>query len=527
VFLDARTIDDGAELDADICVIGGGAAGLSIVDALQKTKLRVLVVESGDLEPDSDTQALAAGTLSGRPYFDLDATRLRFFGGSTNHWGGRCVPLAREDLAVRDWIPHSGWPITFAELAQYYARAHAVIQLGPYVYDAVFLTGEMGEKLLPFHGDVLRTVMTRTNPLRFGEAYRDAVRSSDNITVLLNANVLTLEADGAGRNVSRARIATLNGKRFSVRARSYVAACGGIENPRLLLLSQQAGGQPFGNGHDTVGRFFMEHLLYSGGLLVVADDNTDYGIYAEAKEHDSSQLQAMLAFHPTFLAREKLPNLYFELEEQRGYGFSDGIEAISDILRSVASLRWPDKLGSRAAAILGDVDVLVDGTAEKVIGKPLFRDKPPLAFRLRSLGEQVPNPDSRVTLGTQTDRFGLPVADLAWQTTEQDIAALLQSFEIVAREAGRAGLGRVKLDTAEIGEVPLPTMRGGHHHMGTTRMSDDPRNGVVDRNCRVHGMGNLYVAGSSVFPTAGYGNPTLTIVALALRLAGHLQQELA
>jgi len=527
MFIDAHSIDDAAELEADLCVIGSGAAGLTIARSLRDTGLRVVVVESGGLEPDTETQALAAGTLSGRPYFDLDATRLRFFGGTTNHWGGRCVPLTPEDLAVRDWIPHSGWPIGFSELDAYCAKAHALIGLGPYRYDAAYLAGQIGEKLLGFHGDVVRTVMTRTHALRFGEAFGDEMRSSETVTVLLNANVLTLEADASGRNVARAQAGTLAGKRLSIRARRFVAACGGIENPRLLLLSQRAGGHPFGNGHDAVGRYFMEHLLYSNGLLVLPDGDAEFGIYGGTIDHDGAGLQATLAFHPAFLAQERLPNLYFELEEQRGYGFSDGAEAVSEIVRSLASLQWPDRLGRRAADIAGDLDVLVDGATDRLLGRRLFNERPPRAFRLRSLAEQVPNPDSRVTLGATRDRFGLPAADLAWHTTEQDIEALRRSFALVAQEAGRAGLGRLKLDPEEEGAVPMSSMRGGHHHMGTTRMSDDPRMGVVDANCRVHGMGNLYMAGSSVFPTAGYGNPTLTIVALAMRLAEHLRKEMA
>jgi choline dehydrogenase-like flavoprotein len=527
MFLDARTIDDAAKLDADLCVIGGGAAGLTIAQSLRDSGIRVMVVESGDVEPDHETQELAAGTNSGRPYFDLDATRLRFLGGTTNHWGGRCVPLTPEDLSVRDWIPHSGWPIGFDEMETYCALAHEVIGLGPYRYDAAFLAGQIGEKLLGFHGDVVRTVMTRTNALRFGEAFRDDLGASANVTVLLNANVLTLEADASGRNVARAQVATLGGKRMSIRARMFVAACGGIENPRLLLLSQRAGGHPFGNDHDKVGRFFMEHMLFSNALLVLPAGAADHGIYGATIDHDGAGLQATLAFHPEFLARERLPNLYFELEEQRGYGFSEGVEAVSEIVRSMAALQWPGNLGGRAAAIAGDLDVLVDGATERLLGRRIFNDRPPLAFRLRSLSEQVPNPDSRVTLGTTLDRFGLPTVDLAWRTTGQDIEALRRSFELVAREAGRAGIGRVRLDPEEEGEVPMPSMRGGHHHMGTTRMSDDPRLGVVDGNGRVHGMGNLYMAGSSVFPTGGYGNPTLTIVALALRLAEHLRKEMA
>ena len=150
---------------------------------------------------------------------------------------------------------------------------------------------------------------------------------------------------------------------------------------------------------------------------------------------------------------------------------------------------------------------------------------------MRSLcaAEQAPNPDSRVSLVEERDALGLPRIALDWRLTELDKRSLQAGHQAVALELGRTGLGRLQIEDWLTADVTTwtPTLTGGHHHIGTTRMSEDPARGVVDGDCRVHGIANLYVAGSSVFPTSGSANPTLTVVALALRLAAHLEQRLA
>jgi len=523
LLIDANELQDGAKFETDICIIGSGAAGITLVKSLEGSLLNIVMLESGGLEFDSEAQKLAEGEISARKYFDLDVTRLRYFGGSTNHWGGRCLPLKENDFAVRTWIPHSGWPISLSDLDLYYRRAHSIIGLGQYDYDVDDFAKVSGHPLFPFNDGPVRSILTRTLPLRFGKTYRQDIADSKTTKAILNAHVLSLETNDQASKVTDIKVSTLSGKKLSVSARTYVIACGGIENPRLLLLSNKIKASGIGNDNDQVGRYFMEHLLYSGGLMPISDVDAEYRIYGDYIKSDGVDMQSTLAFDQTFLKENQLPNLYFELQKQRGYGFTEGALAASSIMSAAKRFDWPDDLSNKVVTVAKDLDLLIDGAASSAFDTTVFHDKVPLAFRLYAFGEQIPNPDSRITLGTKKDAFGLPVTNLSWRTTDADIRGIHKAFEILAREAGRSGLGRVRVMLDNNIEPPLSRLSGGHHHMGTTRMSSDPKHGVVDANCRVHGVDNLFIAGSSVFSTSGFANPTLTIVALAARLSDHLK----
>jgi choline dehydrogenase-like flavoprotein len=145
-------------------------------------------------------------------------------------------------------------------------------------------------------------------------------------------------------------------------------------------------------------------------------------------------------------------------------------------------------------------------------------------YVVKNVAEQAPNPDSRVVLSRERDALDCPRVALCWRTSPLDKRTAHRAREIFGEELWRAGAGRLQSSLEGEGKPWPARLRGARHHMGTTRMHSDPRRGVVDANCRVHGIANLYVAGSSVFPTSGAANPTLTIVALALRLAGHVNQ---
>ena len=527
MIIDTRELQNNTKFDADICIIGSGAAGITIAKTLGNSHLKIIMLESGGLESNTEVQDLAKGEISARQYFDLDVSRLRYFGGSTNHWGGRCLPLREDDFEDRPWIPHSGWPFSFKQLKSYYERAHNIIGLGSYNYDIKAFSESKGLPLFPFGDGPIKSILTRTHPLRFGKAYRQEIKDSKTITTLLNAHVLKLETNEDASSVTGVDVGTLSGNSLSVKARSYIVACGGIENPRLLLLSNQVKEKGLGNDYDQVGRYFMEHLLYSGGLMVISDINADYRIYADYIKSEGIDIQSTLAFDPEYLKKMRLPNLYFELQSQRGYGFTEGMHSVKDFVSSAKKFEWPDNLVDQVANIAKDLDLIIDGVADSVLGESIIHDNAPLAFRLYAFGEQVPNPNSRVTLGNNKDSFGLPVTNLAWNTTDEDIQGIHKSFEVLASEVGRTGIGRVKIMLEKGDNPPLSRLSGGQHHMGTTRMSIDPKQGVVDSNCQVHGVDNLFIAGSSVFPTSGFANPTLTIVALALKLADYLKERVS
>jgi choline dehydrogenase-like flavoprotein len=524
---DARELEDGAAIEGDLCIVGAGAAGISIARAFAGTSIRVCLLESGGLEFDQAIQDLYKGRNVGLPYFDLDAVRLRFFGGTTNHWEGRCRPLDEIDFEARDWVPHSGWPITRAELEPFYRQAQELCQLGPLDYEAKDWLAD-NETLIPFAPDKVRNLIWQYSPpTRFGEVYRAGLERADNLDIVLHANLVDIEANEAGSEVQALRLATLGGKRFEARARTFVLACSGLENPRLLLVANRQMQAGIGNAKGNVGRYFMDHPHVVGARALVADPAQ---IHFYDYDHRLTPIRGQgvvgcMNLSPDVQRSERLlnhdANVTFDNIGASGYA------ALRRIWNSVERREAPRDLFGDLKAALFDIDDTVAG----LLGRFGVRSYQPLAgsYRLWSFCEQLPNPDSRVTLDTERDALGMPRLQLDWRLSEQDKRSLRATHEVLAGEFGRTGIGRIQL----LEWLQDPSNRwsdelaGGFHPMGTTRMADDPAEGVVDRDCQVHGMANLYVSGSSVFATSGAANPTLTIVALAARLAAHLKAELA
>jgi choline dehydrogenase-like flavoprotein len=515
---DARGIDDATTIECDLCIIGAGAAGITLARSFAGSRVRVCLIESGGLEYEPEIQALYEGRNVGLPYFDLDICRLRYFGGSTNHWAGRCRPLDELDFAPRPWVPLSGWPIDRATLDPFYREAQKLCQLGPYDYSPQRWV-DPGEAVLPFDpAKLVSGVWQFSPPTLFGEVYRAELETAANIDTLLHASVVDLVANESGSEVHEVVFATLAGKRGMVRARSYVLACGGLENPRMLLASG------LGNQHDMVGRCFMEHPHMNAARALVADPAV-LEFYTKGHRVGELEVVGCLNQSPARQQSEQLLNFdsLFTIDNIGESGFA----ALRRIWNSAERGAWPADLSGDLWQALIDID----DTAAGLMGRFGLREyrADNASFLMWCAGEQAPNPDSRVRLGTERDALGLPRIELDWRLSELDKRSLQAGHEAVAEEFGRTGLGRLQIDEWLTADLTgwSPALDGGHHHMGTTRMSADPARGVVDADCRVHGIANLYVAGSSVFATSGSANPTLTIVALALRLAGHLQDRLA
>jgi len=511
MFTDARTLADQSRIDADLAIIGGGPAGITLARAFAGSATRVCLVESGGLELDPAVQALYEGENAGIDY-PLAGNRLRFFGGSSNHWGGYCRPLDPIDFERRDWVPYSGWPFGIGELMPYYEPASVIVEIAPGRFDDKTYWDRVSGQTAPdpITGRMQLRYTHFSPPTHFGSRYGDELRQARNIQVLLNANVVDIASSEQGRAVTHLEIRTLTGLSHQVRARRYVLATGGLENARLLLLSNRSVPAGLGNQHDLVGRFFMEHPhLPAFGEIVVADLARLPHIYSRRVEADGRSGSA--AFNPSeaFLRERRLLNATLMLGEA---GFYHS-HTVSDWYKAPLHM---DMLKAARPFLAGGRG-------------PVDPEQPDLLGRWLGLGcacEQVPNPDSRVTLARERDALGLPKIRLDWRLTEQDRRSVVEHMRSLAMEFGALGIGRMLLDVEDDGQWPADVI-GGAHHMGTTRMHDDPRQGVVDRNCRVHGVANLYVAGSSVFTTSGAANPTLTLVALTLRLADHLRPQLS
>jgi choline dehydrogenase-like flavoprotein len=518
-----------ADARADVAIVGAGAAGIILARRLLSRGLSVLLLESGGLDYEPDAADLNEGELLGRDYYRLRDARLRMFGGTTAIWGGRCSELEPIDFEARPWVPHSGWPVTYDEIKPYYAEARAALGLAaPLAASSLrsegvplpsFDPNELGIRVWSFDEKFDRFNYSNC---------RDLV-DHPKCTVITHATVRAVVATGDARAVDRLDVRSLTGRRMNAVADTYVLAAGGIENPRILLASDDVIPAGLGNRHDQVGRYFMEHPHGRGGKVV---DGAAWRLLAAfAKRKVAGRLVAPLIVPSVALQeREGLLNTSLTIVPRRPIGAQEALamRAYLHAKHQIAPTSGGRKLWLTAKKTVGWLQQHTDPLRPWLLHQANRLD---VALLLRA--EQAPNPDSRVVLSRERDALGMRRAALSWHTSALDVWSADRLVAALGREFSRLGLGNVQpaewLSAAEkewrtdplISAHPI----GGYHHMGTTRMSDDPKTGVTDRQGRVHGIANLFVAGSSLFPTSGWSNPTLTIVALALRMADTVAEE--
>jgi choline dehydrogenase-like flavoprotein len=535
MFIDARSLPSGTTVAADICVVGAGAAGLTIAREFAGRAIKVCLLESGGLRFRWDVQSLYRGANIGLPYFGLDVCQLRYFGGNTNAWGGWCRPLDAIDFKARPWVPDSGWPISRAELESHYEAAHAVCQLPTADYAAQSWCRRLHRgnvRLLAFDPRRIEpSVYQFSPPTRFGRLYRSAVGAAANLHCFLNANVLKVRADGDARSVTHLEVGTLAGNRFAVTASLFVLAAGGIENARLLLLSNDVMTTGLGNGYDLVGRYFMEHP-HTKRALIPFDRAAPVALYG-LRFHDQG-VSVRLDLPPALQEQEGLLHysanihpVYFAHDSDGWRAFRKLVLSLSPTRRTDPYVRFPP-YGSKglSAREIWDTIREFDKVTVAAFLQLLQPEGLVAGYILESKSEQAPNRDSHVTLDQERDAFGLNRVRLDWRMLPIDRRTVRRGEEILQQELWRLGVGTLAPSLPEEVDEWPGTLEGGWHQMGTTRMHADPRRGVVDPDGRVHGLSNLFIAGASIFPTGGAAPPTLTIVAMALRLAAHLKKRL-
>jgi choline dehydrogenase-like flavoprotein len=497
-FIDARTLDAATVLEPDLVIIGGGPAGISLALALADTKLNILLLESGGENFDSQNQKMYAGALSGQRYIALDAGRLRFLGGSTNHWGGWCRPLDALDFEQRDWMPHSGWPFPRTALEAYYARAQKLVEAGPWLYDKAGASmAALGAPLHLGDGGVYTSWFqfskTRDGqlPTYFGHRYEEDLKRAPRVKPMLHANVTGIRLTRDAQRVDHLDVATLNsqggtGKRFTVKPRLTVLACGGMENVRLLLASNDVTATGIGNQNDLVGRFFADNPIPRDVATLV------------------SFAGPLAPYYGNNLAVAEGPVLRATFAPTEAFRHARRLTASLTTLEQPVEL---DEAGT-AAVITTAIALGVDASNAK-------------AYSLGCGMELLPDPERRLTLRGEKDALGLPRLKLNMRMAEADFTLYHQTLKELGRQLLASGTGMLKVMPRESWSK---NMDWGNHHLGTTRMHSDPKQGVVNADSQVHGIGNLYIAGSSVFPTYGASNPTLNLIALTLRLADRLRK---
>jgi len=546
---DANEIVRDTVVRANICIVGGGPAGITLAMELAKTGRSILLLESGDFEPTDDAQALNAGeVVDAALHSPPDRYRQRCFGGGTSIWGGRCVPFDPIDFDARPWMDHSGWPIGYQDVRHYYPVANTLCEAGEYQYDArLAVPGGMRplfRDFTPRHFDV-NGIERFSCPTNFGSRYRARLRESANVRVLLRATVTHLRASRDGSRIDRLDVYNSRDLGFSIIADQFVLAMGGIETPRLLLTSNDVHPGGIGNANDLVGRFYMCHVAGTiGSLQVNGPADTVWHGYDVAE--DGTYCRRRLSLRPDVQARFGLGNAVFRLHHPRITDPRHRTGPLSAIFlaQSFISYEYAKRLVSDAPptattwlrhGLNAATDPfstlrflshwLRDRTlAERKFPSVIIRPRTNL-FSLDFHAEQTPNRESRIGLAAGTDRFGNQRVRIDWRYSRQDVETVARSFDLLRSDLTDQAIGELTLAPGESDIESIVRRDGayGGHHIGTVRMGNGPSSGVVDGNGNVFGVNNLYVTGSAVFPTSSQGNPTLTIVALALRLADHLR----
>jgi choline dehydrogenase-like flavoprotein len=505
---DAHAIADGTILNTDICVIGGGPAGVLVARAFIGHSAHVTLLESGGIEAETGAQDLNDGEFVGTPYAGLRKTRHRQLGGTACIWntpvnngdiGAKYVPLDECDFEPRPATSYPGWPFSRVQLETFYKQAQVACGLGAFEYsgnywDARSTTFELADSRV-------RRMVYQFGPASlFTKQYTRDLQSSENVEILFHATACMLKFRNNGRVATTIEAGTLAGTRFRLRAGIIVLAAGAIENARLLLVSKEPGRDAPGDQHGWLGRCFMEHPRdYS-----ISVSPADRGAFSMARFYDrhlakdGTAIAGRIALNQETLVRDELSNSSLTLLPLVRHK----VASTSMIGRALVRVR---------KAISRNIS---DGYGWSENPNP---DRAFHGFRFILNTEQWPNPNNRLILGRDVDQLGVPKVEVHWRWRAEDQHRLDRACNVFAEALQATGIGKVKIRT---GVAPDPN---AHHHSGTTRMYDDCKLGVVDPDGRVYGTDNIYVSGASVFPTSGFANPTLTIVALAIRLAEHLK----
>lgn len=545
--LDMSDLLDGQVLDADLCIIGGGAAGIALALQFAGLNLKVLLVESGGRRREADIQDLYAGELV-RPgmHAEPDRFRCRQFGGSTTLWGGRCSPFDPIDFEKRAYIPNSGWPIAFDDVCAFYPEANRLCEAGAFSYsineafDRPMRPMIEGYTSEVFFADQLERFSMPTN---FAVRYGPALTASENISVVLHATATKFTFDPSGRSLSRIEIRNLSGRKAAVRARVFVLATGGLEVARLLLANRDAQPKGVGNQHDVVGRYYMCHIAGTLGRVSIRPSSTIQNDYDIAD--DGTFCRRRLSLRPDSQRASKIGNFIARLHHPQIDNPDHRNAILSLVFLGSRLLPWEYRTRAGSAkgissyarhaanvaldpfSAVGFAFRIVAGRflAERKIPSLVVKSKNNL-FSLDFHAEQVPNRESRVTLSDDLDAFGMPRIKVDWRYTDKDVETVKTAVALLAKDLSTAGVGTFDYNSEDVEREMTRFGAYGGHHIGTARMGEDPRSSVVDRDCRVHSVNNLYIASAATFPTSSQANPTLTVVAMALRLAGHLQEKL-
>jgi choline dehydrogenase-like flavoprotein len=506
----------------DVCIVGAGVAGLTAAWALTQSGARVLIIEAGGFGDEERSQSLFDTEVEFVAEQNLGVTaRFRTFGGNGTRWGGQLIPLTEGELGPRPVIGHEGWPIDSRSLSRHLAKALEMVEIRDAIFDASCYQAR-NRRALGFDSDVLTTRLSKWIPWRrrnIGRFLKPALTRDPNILVLLHANAVEILLNESNSSVAGIRTRSYGGREHVVTAKSYILAAGTIEVCRLLLASRGQRPWGVGNQRDLVGRWFMDHTFVRAGFIVPLDR------------------KALLDGVRPFFIRNVMHTPRFELTSQ--------VQSNHRCLSAYVLVRFEARPGSALAELFatfkqfqaegmrgllkgrywallsGLPDVAAALLARTVLGlRPIPTKSTPVVY-LSS--EQPPRRDSRIYLTEKRDAIGMPKVAMHWSIGEEEERTLFVIGRLFDEQLRKHNVGRMQWE----GFDPYAGTRtvgisDHYHHLGGARMSLSEDDGVVDRDCRVYGVRNLYIASGATFPTSGSTNPTFTIMALAVRLAEHL-----
>jgi choline dehydrogenase-like flavoprotein len=543
MIVDAAELPANSPLKAEVCIAGAGAVGISMALELADAGIDVLLLEAGGTDKTEESQEAYRGSVvDDALHGPLEAFRWRKLGGTSGAWNGRCVPYDPIDFEERPWMQDSHWPIAYDDVAKYFPLANRYLEAGHADYSSLSTFGpNQPEMIEGFHGDAFSTdTMERFSaPTDLGWRYREKLAASSKIHVVLHAPLQEIGLDESGTTATSLLVRKPDGTTIPVEAQRIVLAAGGLETVRLLLANNKVQKNGIGNANDMVGRFYMAHI--AGTIGSFAPKGKIFNDYQ--RDYDGVYCRRRLALKPEAQREHHVGGFIARLHHTRISDPSHGSGVLSALRlgRVMVPKQWRGRLIDEANTtaelvhhawnVARDIQGIASFTRQMIFDRKLAERKYPSVvvqprgrrYSLDFHAEQEPNYSSVVRLAAEKDAFGMPRLEVDWHYTPMDLKTIEVSLKLFGEDAVASGAGAYDYDpTSVLKEMTRYGAYGGHH-LGTVRMGTSPTRSVVDADCRVHGMTNLFVAGGSVFATSSQANPTLTIVALALRLADHLK----
>ena len=529
------------EHSCNLCVVGTGPVGMALALEFERLGHEVLLLESGGLERRADlAEASRAEIVDPARHAAMEIAVCRALGGTSWTWGGRCVPYDAIDWMPREFVADAHWPLGEDDLRPWYERASEIMLCGS------------GSFAIPYErkltdGLTVEFVERWSGETKVILAHREHLLRSQRIRLSLNTTVTRLNLTPDGSRLDSLSVATPSGT-HTVKAARVVLAMGGVETTRLLLAAQQTWPQHFGGEDGPLGRFYMGHL--SGKIAnILFDKPEDIHDLDFTLDGSGAYYRRRFMLTPQTQLQNQVLNTAFWPDNPPFYDPGHGSGVLSSVFLALAFpptgrrlLSEPIRLahtGPRPYRIMPHLKNAILGVPRgaadiyKILRDRFLKKPRKPGFLVHNRGgryalhfhaEQIPNPESRIRLSSQTDSFGVPRAWIDFRYTDQDVESVITSHRLLdcALQANRIGRLQYMYAPEQLREKIYAQAADGLHQIGTTRMGMDGKTSVVDPDLRVHGIENLFLASSSVFPTSGQANSTYLAVAFALRLANYL-----